>query len=375
MLENTEKIRLAFLIPNLEKGGAERVLVNLVNNLDLKRFQVFIFCLKKKGALLPFVNPSVTILDLDCPRAYFSYFTIRKHLKQYTPHILVSWLGNLNAILGSFMPFLPKSTIYMCRESNIPSIYNKQYRLPFLFNFLYRFMNRYESIICQTTSMKRDLVENFGVKANKIRVIANPVTIREKAADIPIHVRTFLREPGKVMLFVGRFSKEKGIDRLVQVIGMMPAGYKLLIVGYGQYENEIQAAIEENHIQENVLIINDCNDPSPYYAIADCIVMTSYVEGMPNVLLEAFSWGCPAVVYKTEGGVEELITKENGIYIGTKSDITELRDSIISVCENGRLSKTKIIEWVGQSHGVKRIVNEYMDIFWFEWNKNRRKNN
>jgi len=375
MLEYTEKIRLAFLIPNLEKGGAERVLVNLVNNLDHKRFQVFIFCLKKKGGLLHLVDPAVTVCDLNSPRAYFSYFSIRKHIKKHKPHIVAGWLGNLNAILAFFIPLLPKSTIFMCRESNIPSIYNKQYRLPWLFNFLYRFMNRYQSIICQTSSMKRDLVENFNVDQGRIRVIANPVTIRHKAADLPPSVRNFLATPSKIMLFVGRFSREKGIDRLLQVMSLMPAGYKLLVVGYGAYEHMIKEAITEHHLENRVLIINDCSDPSPYYAVADCIVMTSYVEGMPNVLLEAFSWGCPAVVYQTQGGVEEMITKENGIYIGTKADIQELRDSIISVCENGRLSKTKIIEWVGKSHGVNRIVNEYMDIFWHEWHKGRKRLN
>ena len=376
MNEQNKKIRLAFIIPTLDKGGAERVLLTLVNNLDKSRFEIFIFCLKRRGGLLPFADPSITICDLDCPRAYLALFKVRKYVRLHQPDILISWLGNLNAILAFFKPFLPKKVIYMCRESNIPTLYNKHYRVPFVFDFLYRFMNRYQAIICQTNAMKKDLVDNFHVNSGKIHVIGNPVKAFNKTYEMPDRVGSFLKVSDKLLLFVGRFSKEKGLDRLLSFIRILPPGYQLILVGYGPGEKMISLAIEEAKLEEQVLIVNNCNDPTPYYAKADCIVMTSYVEGMPNVLLEAFSGGCPAVVYKTEGGVREIITRENGIYITPESaaGIEEFRDSIISVCQNpGQYNRGRIIEWVSQNHGVKVIGEKYMEIFSSQFEHGRKK--
>ena len=370
------KIRIAFLIPTLGKGGAERVLLTLTRNLDTSRFEVYIFCLNKSGELLVHAEPSITICNLDCPRAYLAFFSIRKHIKQYKPHILVSWLGNLNAILSFFIPFLPTSTLYMCRESNIPTIFNKQYRFPSVFNFLYRFMGRYQSIICQTKAMATDLVKNFQVKEEKIHVIGNPVKISENIQQLPEKDQHFLHPGDKVLLFVGRFSQEKGLDRLLSLIKIIKDGYKLFLVGYGPYEKTIKSTIEEHKLDDRIRIVTDCNDPSAYYAKADCIVMTSYVEGMPNVLLEAFSWGCPAVVYKTLGGVQDIITNETGIYIspGSNMDIDGLMDVIVSVCNDTEtFNRAGIIQWVRQHHGTDMIVTKYMETFEFEWQRKKKK--
>lgn len=365
MGEPQKKIQLAFLIANLEKGGAERVLTNLVNNLDSEKFEVCIFCLKQKGELLNFVKKSIKVCDLDCPRGYLAYFKIRKAIREFKPDIFVSWLGNVNAILAFLIPFLPKKVVYMCRESSIPSVFNKHYRFPFLFDFLYRFMNKYEAIICQSNAMRNDLVDNFNVRTEKIRVIRNPVLIRNEAEEIPDEIKSFLDKSGKTLIFVGRFSKEKGTERLSELLKFIPANYRMILVGYGPEEDRIAAEIRAFNLDNQVRIVNNCNDPSPYYKRADCIVMTSIIEGMPNVLLEAFSWGCPAVVYKTEGGVKEVITEENGLYIPGNSEVSteELMKSIVNVCESKKYKRQAIIEWTRQNFGLEKIMSMYENLF------------
>jgi glycosyltransferase involved in cell wall biosynthesis len=365
MAEQGRRIRLAFIIANLEKGGAERVLVNLVNNLDVKKFAIGIFCLKQKGELLDFVKSSIKVYDLNCPRGYLAYFKIKKAINEFEPDILISWLGNVNAILAFFIPFLPRKVVYVCRESSIPSFFNRHYRFPFVFDFLYRFMNRYQTIICQALAMRNDLINNFNVKAEKINIIRNPVLIRNVAEGIPAEIKSFLDNSDKTLIFVGRFSKEKGIDRLLDLIKLIPTNYRMILVGYGPEEERIISEIRTYDLDNKVKIVNDCNDPSPYYKEADCIVMTSIIEGMPNVLLEAFSWGCPAVVYKTEGGVSEIITEENGLYISGNSDVNmeELMKSIIDVCESEKYNREVIIEWTRQNFGVEKIMNMYEKLF------------
>ena len=100
-MENSAyKTRIAIVIPTLDKGGAERVLVHFVNNLDYSKYAIYILCLKKRGALVDLVNKEVEIIDLDQPRAYLSLPRINKEVKRIKPAVLIGWMGDINAIMA-----------------------------------------------------------------------------------------------------------------------------------------------------------------------------------------------------------------------------------------------------------------------------------
>lgn len=282
---NNELLKLAIVIPNLNIGGAEKVLVHFVNNLDYNNFQPIIFCLKKEGELLSSVNPEVIIADLDSPRVYFSIFKIRKNIKKYKPDVLIGWMGHVNTFLAFSKPVLPSNLTLMCRESSIPSRFIAHYRLPGLFRFMYRFLNRYDGIICQSDAMKQDLVNNFKVREGKIRTIHNPVSIKTDIIGLSQEAEEFIANAEKVLLFVGRFSKEKKTELLLDVMLALPAEYKLIVIGYGPMEQSIRNNIANMELTGRVHLATNCNNPAAYYKRADCLLLTSSFEGFPNVLL------------------------------------------------------------------------------------------
>ena len=350
------------MIPNLGKGGAEKVLVNLVNHIDPERYEVYIFCLKKEGDLLSFVKHGVQVVDIDSPRAYFSIFAIRKAVKKIRPHVLFGWLGHVNAILAFFRPMLPRDLVLLCRESSIPSLFIRHYTLPFLFKFLYRFYNRYDGIVCQSVAMKDDLVNNFNVKPGKIRVISNPVVPSVGGGrQVSGIARSFLSGNNKKLLFVGRFSAEKRVQLIIESLALLPNDFKLVIIGYGGFETELRSLINNKGLSERVLIINDCNDPTPYYKLADCVLLSSSFEGFPNVLLEANMQGCPVVVYETRGGAREIVNSNNGIYINPGSDLEIFADSILEACLPGRFDRGQISEQTEKEYNIGKKTSEYLD--------------
>jgi glycosyltransferase involved in cell wall biosynthesis len=358
------KFRLAFVIPTLGKGGAEKVLVNFVNHLDPLQFEVFILCLKKKGELLPLLKEHIHVIDVNSPRAYFSIFALRKHIKKIKPHYLISWLGHVNSILAFYKRLIPGNPVLLCRESSIPSLFIHHYRFPFLFKYFYKFYNRYEGIISQSEAMKKDLVQNFNVNPDKIQTIYNPVVPGSlKNAQITPEAQKFLNNQGKFLLFVGRFSPEKQVHLIIDCMDHLPKDYKLILIGYGGLEDALRRQIKSKPFSQRILIVQDCNDPTPYYRLSDCMLLSSSFEGFPNVLLEANLQGCPAVVYKTRGGAKEIVNDENGIYIepDDSNDLTSFAAAIMSVCNSGDFNRKEISLHTEEQYNIDRKTQEYIN--------------
>ncbi len=357
-----KKLKAVFIIPTLDKGGAERVLVHLVNHFEKNTLEPVIFCLQKKGDLLALISKEIKVIDLGTPRLYFSLFKIRKQLKIHRPDIVIGWMGHVNAYLAFCRPFINRRIGLMCRESSIPSRFISYYKFPFLFRLMYRCYNRFAGIISQSEEMRNDLVKSFRVRPDKIRIIPNPVVASESNYEIPENVQHFIKLSGKILLFVGRFSTEKRIEICVQVMQFLPASYKLILVGYGDLETQIKQEIDKIGFSDRIMIQTSVADPTLYYRMADCLLLTSEFEGFPNVLLEAGQEGCPAVVFKTVGGAQEIIDDENGIYLEPSSPagIESFAEAIKSVCENsGKFNRGNIKAKTQKKYNIRNVVEQY----------------
>lgn len=364
MRSDSTKIKLAIVIPNLDKGGAEKVLINFVNNLDYDSYEPVIFCLKKEGDLIASANPQVVIEDLNSPRVYFSIWQIKKYLLKHKPDVLIGWMGHVNAVLAFFKPLLPRSLTLMCRESSIPSKFIRYYRAPGLFRFMYRFLNRYDGIICQSDAMRQDLIDNFKVKKDKIRTINNPVIVPAMDSKLPPETQQFINSTDKVLLFVGRFSPEKRTELLLELISSLPDDYKLLLVGYGQLEQTLRDGVATKNLSSRVQLITNCSNPAAFYRRANCFLLTSSFEGFPNVLLEASMCGCPVVVYQTEGGAREIVNEINGIYIssGPVTSIVQFAQAVSQICNNPeKYNRELISRHTQEKFGVEKIINKYTE--------------
>lgn len=361
MRQDKEKIRVAFIIPNLKRGGAEKVLIHLVNNIDYNKFQPIIFCLKAEGELLPLINKEVGIVNLESPRVYFIYKALRTPIKTYKPHILIGWMGHINAMLAFYKPWFPKKLIVCCRESSIPSRFINHYKFPGLFRNLYKKMRRLDGIICQSQAMKEDLEINFQIPGEQITVIPNPVA-ESKPTVHPLTLSPFITDKTKVVLFVGRFSKEKRPLLAIELMSKMPENYKMIMVGYGPMTGQVKEYLRTTNTAKRVMLVTDCSDPSFYYQQADCLLMTSAFEGFPNVLLEANAYGCPVVVCGTKGGAREVVEEHNGIYVDQKSEdnLSLVAAAIEKICnETTAQRKERIIKANNEKYGMSVIINKY----------------
>ncbi len=183
-----KKISIIFILPDLETGGAERIVTTIANHLPQDIFEPKILLLRKEGGYLELLKDDIEIIDIKTPRIRHSLKPILKEIRKRKPDIVFSGFGEINAYLSLFIKFFP-NTKFIARETNVVSqhVTRKEIR------FFYKFYNNYHRIICQSDDMQYDLIENFKIKKEKLIKINNPVDFEfiEKKLEISQRPESF----------------------------------------------------------------------------------------------------------------------------------------------------------------------------------------
>ena len=116
------------------------------------------------------------------------------------------------------------------------------------------------------------------------------------------------------MINIGRLEDQKDHLTLLRAIKLIKdkIKVKLLIIGNGSMQNEIDKFIEKNNLKYNVKIINNINNPFPYLLKSDLFVLSSIFEGLPNVLLEALTLNKFVISTNCSTGPSEILLKGKG---------------------------------------------------------------
>jgi len=120
-----------------------------------------------------------------------------------------------------------------------------------------------------------------------------------------------------VALFVGRLTRDKGICELLQAFLQIETRFpRLRLLLVGSYEDgdplppEIRNQLESH---ERVILAGPVDDPAPYYALADVLILPSHREGLPTVVLEGQAAGKPVIGASATGIVDLLVDNETGL--------------------------------------------------------------
>ena len=322
-----KKISIIFILPDLETGGAERIVTTIANHLPREKFEPKILLLRKEGGYLELLKEDVEIIDLKIQRIRNSLIPILKEIKIRKPDIVFSGFGEINAYLSLFIKLFPK-TKFIARETNVVSqhVTRKEIR------FFYKFYNNFHKIICQSDDMQNDLIENFKIKKEKIIKINNPVDfdfINEKLA-ISEKPESF-KEGFKNVVSIGNLSSRKGFDNLLKVFSHLKNEKILLhILGDGR-DKELLHQMKTDLGLENVVFHGQQKNPYQFLKFADLFILSSRYEGFPNVLLEAGACGTYSLANNCKGGITEIIQPKINGEIGDIENLEKFADKIVSI--------------------------------------------
>lgn len=334
-----------FILPDLETGGAERIVTTIANHLSRDRFEPKILLLRKQGGYLDFLKKDIEIIDLNIERIRNSLKPILSQIYRRKPDIVFSGFGEVNAYLSLFIKVFPKIK-FIARETNVVSEHVTRKEIKFFYNFY----NNYQQIIAQSDDMMNDLVHNFNIKKHKITKINNPVDfdfINEKLL-ISTKPESF-QYNYKNVVAIGNLSARKGFDNLLKVFSRLKNEKIILhILGDGR-DRELLNQMKDFLGLKKVVFHGRQENPYQFLKFADLFILSSRYEGFPNVLLEAGACGTYSLANNCRGGINEIIQDRIN---GEISDIENYEDF-----------SQKIMQILHQSYDQDAIKNSIKSRF------------
>lgn len=337
-----KKIKVLFLIPNLAHGGAEKVLVNLVNNLHKNKFDITVQTLFDVGVNRQYLNKDVHyiggfkrmprgnshIMKLFSPERLYSYLIKDKY------DIIVSYLEGPTAriVSGCTNPDT-KLVSWIHIEQHNGKAASGSFKN---YNEALKCYSRFDKTICVSKTVKEDFQSIFDLK-KPVDVLYNTNEsdlIVKKAKDIIVDV-TFDKDVYN-LVSVAKIVPSKGYDRLMKIHKkLLDDGIKnhIYILGIGEEQEKYEKYLRDNHLEDTFIFLGFRDNPYKYVKNADLYVCSSRREGFSTAVTEALIVGTPVVSTNCSGAYELLgdnneygiVTENNedALYEGIKKILTE----------------------------------------------------
>jgi glycosyltransferase involved in cell wall biosynthesis len=331
-----EPIRIEYVIDHLHVGGAQRHLVELFSELDRTRFRPQVSVAKAGGALAPVIEKlgiPVRAIGLGSslarPGTAARLVETARRLRRQRVDIVHGYLylGNVLGVLAGRLAGVP-----VCLASK-RSLDRYPRRLQLLAT---RLANRYaHRILCNADAVREFVLEVERPDPAKLVVIPNGIRL---SADRPADgVPPALSTGGRRLVgTVGRLSWKKAHGDFLEaarVVAEHRDDVDFVIVGDGPLRRQMEARAAALGIGNRVHLPGEVRNARTLLRQFDVFVMSSIIEGMPNVLLEALAAERPSVVTRA-GGMPEIVTHERTGLLVPPGDPQALSAGILRLLAN-----------------------------------------
>jgi N-acetylgalactosamine-N,N'-diacetylbacillosaminyl-diphospho-undecaprenol 4-alpha-N-acetylgalactosaminyltransferase len=316
--------KLLISINTLQSGGAERVVSLLLEHLQ-DDFEIHL-CLYTNIVVYT-IPPGVKLLDLKQPlqqnkllrflKMPYQSYKVYNYCKKNKINISVAFLYRpcyINALMKSIWGYRGK--VIMCErthQTTMQQSHSAIYRMfsKFMVMFSYK---RADLVLANSYAMQTDLVENFKIKT-PVKVIYNPIDLGFIRSHIGEEPAFYFDEKTFYFINVGGFRKEKNHLLLLQAFFIMKhLPCKLLIVGGGIMEEDLKQKVSDFGMNDKVIFCGWDNNPFKYVSRSNCFVLSSDVEGFPNVLIEALACGRAVISTDCSSGPRELLAPATDLH-------------------------------------------------------------
>jgi glycosyltransferase involved in cell wall biosynthesis len=343
--------RVFFIISHLRAGGSEKVFWMISQYFDQSMFEVYLLVLDSRETFYSRNLKGVYIIDLQRPRASMAIIKIFNLIKEKNPDAVFTTGGHINTLLAFISMFvnIPK---LIGRESNVMNIMTDLggFKEKFWDKFLKFTYAKMDIAICQSEEIKSSLAEHYHIANSKLIVIPNPI-LRTEIIKFPNPTKF------KKVILIARLAVEKGIIRFLHLFNKLPPHYTLNIAGEGPLKAEILNLIDHLHLNERVNLLGIVHNIPELIASHDVMVLPSFTEGFPNVVLESLEVGLPVVAFEV-GGIKAMIKPGFNGYIIQQNNLQDFYFSVLKACSQ-KWEHHLIKADVQNRFGIQNIVKQY----------------
>ncbi|MFN3389621.1 MAG: glycosyltransferase [Allosphingosinicella sp.] len=302
-------MRIAFLLPHLRPGGAERVVVNYLRALDRARFEPVLLLGRREGAFLDLVPPDVEVVDLGGARARRLPGRLAAELSAKCIDIAYSATDAMNlALLASRWWGARRTRRIVSVHTNPAEHLAEAKRKALRLWAMRRLYPCADLVAAPTEAIARELERLIGRRLPAL-VLPNPV----------VEPGTAPRDaPGgrPRIVAAGRLVEAKGHDLLIDAAaGLGGVEFDLVIHGEGPLRPALERRIAERGLEGRVTLAGHAADLPARLRGADLCVLPSRREGFGNVIVEAMAAGVPVLAAACSGPAGLIEDGRNGFLV------------------------------------------------------------
>lgn len=311
--------RIAFLIPDMGGGGAERVALSLLEGFVAAGHEVDLLLLQRRGALLPLIPAGVRIVDLAASRLRHALVPLVRYLRAARPDAMqVSmWPLTIIGLLGARLARTGTRVVTSDHSTLSRQYADRPRTLRFLRWSTAAFYPRAAGVIAVSHGAAEDLAALSGLPGSRIAIVANPVPVPPPDPEADRAIAPAWKGAAYRILAVGSFKPEKNFALLLDALARLdPAlDWRAVILGEGPLRELLEEQAHHLGLSERVAMPGFATDPAPWYRTATHFVLSSEFEGLPTVLIEALHAGLTIVSTDCKSGPREILGDEGGLLV------------------------------------------------------------
>jgi glycosyltransferase involved in cell wall biosynthesis len=318
------KIRILFVIDNFTIGGTERQLVEIINRLDQKKFELFLCCLSSvQSGIQEHLGQSdkVKTILLDVGSIYsisavIAIYRLIRLIRSLQVDIVQAYFLRAK-VLGVLAGKLAGIKTISCMRDLGLSI-NYKTILPIML------ADRWASgFLVNSQSIGRYLVKRHRINPDRIDVITNGVDMNRFRPANPIEKAEGKKrlgiDPGHIVIgAIANLKPVKGLESFIRaaaIVFRQNPRTRFVIVGEGTLRESLRTLAANLGMEDNIVFTGSSSDVWSFLSAFDIGVLCSLSEGFSNAILEYLAMGLPVVATNVGGNVEQVLDQETGFLV------------------------------------------------------------
>jgi glycosyltransferase involved in cell wall biosynthesis len=347
---------LIIFFPSFERGGAENILINLVNSFGDGKLYIHLItnCSKKifykseNLRIYNFEKKKIKFINNRITSSFSASFVLIKllfKLKNSDTKILSMQSNFLSVIIAFFLNYKVAIRVSEdpCGATKFAN--NKFFAFLIMLSKILTY-NLATKIICNGSKSK-DCLKKMTINKSKVKILFNPYLQKINKFKI--------KKKKNIFLNIGRLCKQKNQTCLINafyLFNKMNDSYSLIICGDGPDKNKLKKLTLNLNLKKKVLFVNWKKNLEKIYFKSKFFVLPSLYEGMPNVIIDSINYNLPSIC-SDASGIDDLLLKGKGGEIIKNIDHVKLYKKMIHSENNYKkiLNKTKL---------AKKHLNKYL---------------
>lgn len=366
MISKLNKIKIIHILPSFKFGGAERLTVDLLKNLEHSKFEAKIIFIKPAAKNIwedELKKNNIPIIKLNKKskidiKIFFALVKILKKEKSDIVHTHL-FLGHIFGILAA-------------KLARVKCIVSTEHNLNYSEKFYHRLLRKITAKLTNVTIAVSEAVKYYtisyeGIKKDNIIVINNGVETERF-----LNRKRRYNKQDLVIGSIGRLSKQKGFDFLINAIKRINNDkITCCIAGEGEFMNNLQKQIELLNLQAKVKLIGRVNDVTGFLKKIDIFILPSRWEGFGIVILEAGLSGLPVIASRIDGIKEIIDDNDNGLLVnvGDEDQLAQKINDLIKNSKKREILGINLQNKIIKKFNIKAITKQYEKIYISIFNK------